>query len=68
MKINLKIINIYQRILISQIFRKNIIKKLLVGTHKGLGMVFMPNKTEKIEECKSICEEEAKKLKINKTF
>ena len=34
---------------------------------KGLGMIFMPNKKEKIEECKSICEEEAKKLKINKT-
>jgi len=34
---------------------------------KGLGMIFMPNKKEKIEECKSICEEEAKKLRINKT-
>jgi len=30
-------------------------------------MIFMPNKKEKIEECKSICEEEAKKLRINKT-
>ena len=27
----------------------------------------MPNKKNKIEECKSICEEEAKKLRINKT-
>jgi len=34
---------------------------------KGLGMIFMPNKKEKIEECKSICEEEAEKLRINKT-
>ncbi len=34
---------------------------------RGLGMVFMPNKKEKIEECKSICEEEAEKLRINKT-
>ena len=30
-------------------------------------MVFMPNKKEKIEICKSICDEEAKKLKFNKT-
>jgi len=28
--------NIYQRILISQIFKKNIIKKLLVGARKRL--------------------------------
>ena len=35
---------------------------------KGLGMIFMPNVKEKIEECKSICEEEAEKLKVNKTF
>ena len=27
----------------------------------------MPNKKDKIEECKSICEEEAEKLRINKT-
>ena len=36
-------------------------------SNRGLGMIFMPNKKEKIEECKSICEEEAKKLRINKT-
>ncbi|WP_288262824.1 glutamate synthase large subunit [uncultured Prochlorococcus sp.] len=35
---------------------------------RGLGMVFMPNKREKIEECKSICGEEAEKLGVNKTF
>ena len=35
---------------------------------KGLGMVFMPNKKEKIEECKSICEKEAEKLRVKKTF
>ncbi|EEE40919.1 glutamate synthase large subunit [Prochlorococcus marinus] len=35
---------------------------------KGLGMVFMPHEKEKIEECKSICEKEAEKLSINKTF
>ena len=35
---------------------------------RGLGMVFMPNKIEKIEKCKSICEEEARKLKVKKTF
>ena len=34
---------------------------------RGLGMVFMPNKKEKIEECKSICDDEAEKLRINKT-
>jgi len=34
---------------------------------RGLGMIFMPNKKEKIDECKSICEEEAEKLRINKT-
>ena len=35
---------------------------------KGLGMVFMPNKKEKIEECKLICEKEAEKLQVNKTL
>ncbi|MDC3052871.1 glutamate synthase subunit alpha, partial [Prochlorococcus sp. AH-736-A13] len=35
--------------------------------NRGLGMVFMPNEKEKIEECKSICEEEAEKLKIKET-
>ena len=35
---------------------------------KGLGMVFMPNKTDKIEEYKSICDQEAKKLSIKKTL
>ena len=30
-------------------------------------MVFMPNKKEKIEECKSICEEEAEKLNVKET-
>ncbi len=35
---------------------------------KGLGMVFMPNKKEKIEECKSICDKEAEKLRVKKTF
>ncbi len=35
--------------------------------NKGLGMVFMPNKKEKIEVCKSICDQEAEKLKVNKT-
>ena len=35
--------------------------------NRGLGMIFMPNKKEKIEECKSICEEEAEKLKIKET-
>jgi len=35
---------------------------------RGLGMVFMPNKEEKIEKCKSICNQEAEKLKVNKTF
>jgi len=30
-------------------------------------MVFMPNKKEKIEVCKSICDQEAEKLKVNKT-
>ena len=35
--------------------------------NRGLGMVFMPNKKEKTEICKSICDEEAEKLKINKT-
>jgi len=34
---------------------------------RGLGMVFMPNKKEKIEECKSICEKEAEKLNVKKT-
>ncbi len=34
---------------------------------KGLGMVFMPNKKEKIEVCKSICDQEAEKLKVNET-
>ena len=33
---------------------------------RGLGMVFMPNKKEKIEECKSICEKEAGKLNVKK--
>ena len=31
-------------------------------------MVFMPNKKEKIEICKSICDEEAEKLKSTKHF
>jgi len=35
--------------------------------NRGLGMVFMPNKKEKIEICKSICDEEAEKLKVNQT-
>jgi len=35
--------------------------------NRGLGMVFMPNKKEKIEECKSICDQEAKKLRIYNT-
>ena len=35
--------------------------------NRGLGMVFMPNKKEKIEECKSICEDEAEKLKVKET-
>ena len=35
--------------------------------NKGLGMVFMPNKKEKIEECKSICDQEAEKLRIYNT-
>ncbi len=35
--------------------------------NKGLGMIFMPNKKEKIEVCKSICDQEAEKLKVNKT-
>jgi len=30
-------------------------------------MVFMPNKKEKIEVCKSICDQEAEKLKVNNT-
>ena len=30
-------------------------------------MVFMPNNKYKIEECKSICDAEAEKLRINKT-
>ena len=34
---------------------------------RGLGMVFMPNKKEKIEECKLICDQEAEKLKIDNT-
>ena len=34
---------------------------------RGLGIVFMPNKKEKIEECKSICEEEAEKLSVKET-
>ena len=34
---------------------------------KGLGMIFMPNKKEKIEVCKSICDQEAEKLKVNQT-
>ena len=36
--------------------------------YRALGMVFMPNKEEKIEKCKSICDQEAEKLKVNKTF
>ena len=35
--------------------------------HRGLGMVFMPNNKEKIDECKSICDQEAEKLRVNKT-
>ena len=35
---------------------------------RGLGMVFMPNKKEKIEECKLICDQEAEKLKVINTF
>ena len=35
--------------------------------NRGLGMVFMPNKKEKIDVCKSICDQEAEKLKVNKT-
>ena len=35
---------------------------------KGLGMIFMPNKKDKIEECKNICNEEAEKLRVKKTF
>ena len=35
--------------------------------NRGLGMIFMPNKKEKIELCKSICVQEAEKLKVNKT-
>ena len=34
---------------------------------RGLGMIFMPNKKDKIEECKSICDQEAKKLRIYDT-
>ena len=34
---------------------------------RGLGMIFMPNKKEKIEECKSICDQEAEKLRIYNT-
>ena len=34
---------------------------------RGLGMVFMPNKNEKIQECKLICDDEARKLKVHKT-
>ena len=46
---------------------KEVIPKNKKGFDKGLGMVFMPNKKEKIEECKSICEEEAGKLSVIKT-
>ena len=35
--------------------------------NRGLGMVFMPNKKEKIEECKLICDQEAGKLKVINT-
>ena len=35
---------------------------------RGLGMIFMPDKKEKIEECKSICEKEAEKLRVKKTY
>ena len=35
--------------------------------NRGLGMIFMPNKKEKIEKCKSICDQEAEKLKIYST-
>ena len=34
---------------------------------RGLGMIFMPNKKKKIEECKSICDQEAEKLSIDNT-
>jgi len=34
---------------------------------KGLGMIFMPNQKDRIKECKSICEEEAEKLRIKET-
>ena len=36
--------------------------------NRGLGMVFMPNKKEKFEVCKSICDKEAEKLNFNETF
>ena len=35
---------------------------------RGLGMIFMPNNKEKIEECKSICDEEAEKLRVKNTL
>ena len=35
---------------------------------RGLGMVFMPNNKKKVEECKSICDEEAEKLNFKKIF
>jgi len=31
-------------------------------------MVFMPNKKEKIEICKSICDEEAEKLEVKQNI
>ena len=35
--------------------------------NRGLGMVFMPNQKDKVEECKSICDEEAEKLSVKET-
>ena len=35
---------------------------------RGLGMIFMPNNKNKVEESKAICDQEAKKLNFNKTF
>ena len=35
---------------------------------RGLGMIFMPNNLEKVEESKSICDQEAKKLNFKKTY
>ena len=36
--------------------------------NRGLGMIFLPNKKEKIEKCKSICDQEAEKLRVKRTF